>query len=220
MPVEKTIKLYEFKELTETVQEGIISNYLKDLPSWWSDDVEERIRNEAEVLGIEDFDFSWSGFWSQGDGLSFTGSLSFKNWFYILTERLDPESFVKLCGKLPHELIQRQEQERIEWGECHIERTNNMYCHEKTVSVSEPKSNLGWNERRGYPSDYEIMQKFSKNAQKELELWKNELCNKWYSDLQESYESHIERDNIVANITGHDLLFTSCGTIVDNDELV
>ena len=62
MPVEKTIKLYEFKELSEDVQDGIISNYLQDLPGWWSDDVEERIRNEAESLGIKDFDFCWSGF--------------------------------------------------------------------------------------------------------------------------------------------------------------
>ena len=84
MPVEKTIKLYEFKELSESVQEGIISEYLQDLPAWWSDDVEERIQNEAAAIGIKDFDFSWSGFWSQGDGLSFTGYLDFKNWLFIL----------------------------------------------------------------------------------------------------------------------------------------
>ena len=220
MPVKKTIKLYAFKELSKEVQDSIISNYLQDLPGWWSDDVEERIRNEAEAIGIKDFDFCWSGFWSQGDGLSFTGSLSFKNWFYILTERLPPEQFIKLCGKLPHELVQRQEEERIVWGECYIERTNNMYCHENTVSVSVPDSKLGWNERRGYPSDNEVMIDFSKVAQKYLNDWKNEICNKWYSDLQESYESHIERDNIIENIVGHDLLFTSSGTIVDDGELV
>ena len=220
MPIEKTIKLYEFKELSEDVQDGIISNYLQDLPGWWSDDVEERIRNEAEVIGIRDFDFLWSGFWSQGEGLSFTGSLSFKNWFFILTERLTPEEFVELCGKLPHEIIQRQEQERIVWGDCRIERNDNMYCHENTVSVTEPYAELGWNERRGYPSDYEVMSEFVKKAQKCLNEWKNEICNKWYSDLQESYESHIERDNIVENIVGHDLLFTSNGTIVNDVELV
>jgi len=220
MPVEKTIKLYEFKELSEDVQEGIISKYLQDLPGWWSDDVEERIRNEAASIGIKDFDFSWSGFWSQGDGLSFTGRLDFKNWFYILTERLTPEAFLKLCGKLPHELVQRQEEERILWGECHIVRDNHMYCHENTVSVSEPDSELGWNERRGYPSDNEIMIKFGEEAQKCLNGWKNEMCNKWYSDLQEAYEAHVERDNIIENIKGHELLFTSSGTIVNDVELV
>lgn len=220
MPVEKTIKLYEFGELSEDVQDGIISKYLQDLPGWWSDDVEERIRNEAASIGIKDFDLSWSGFWSQGDGLSFTGRLDFKNWFYILTERLSPEQFIKVCGKLPHELVQLQEQERIQWGECNIERTNNMYSHENTVSVSEPDSSLGWDERRGYPSDNEIMIKFSVQARKHLEEWKNEICCKWYADLQEAYEAHVERDNIVENIKGHELLFTSCGTVVNGGELV
>jgi len=216
MPVEKTIKLYTFKELNDDTQENIISNYLQDLPGWWSDDVEERIRNEAQSLGIEDFDFSWSGFWSQGDGLSFTGRMEFKNWFYILTERLTPEEFIKLCGKLPHELVQRQEENRILWGECLIERTSHMYCHENTVSVSGPVSSLGWDERRGHPSDNEIMLKFGEKAQKCLNEWKNEVCHKWYADLQEAYEAHTERDNIIENIMGHDHLFTSNGVIVDN----
>jgi len=220
MPVEKTIKLYSFKELNDDTQENIISNYLQDLPGWWSDDVEERIRNEAQSLGIEDFDFSWSGFWSQGDGLSFTGNVEFKNWFYILTERLTPEEFIKLCGKMPHELVQRQEKNRILWGKCLIERTSHMYCHENTVSVSEPDSTLGWDERRGLPSDNDIMIRFGKAAQKCLNEWKNEMCNKWYADLQEAYEAHIERDNIIENIMGHDLLFTHNGKIVDDSEIV
>ena len=116
--------------------------------------------------------------------------------------------------------MQRQEQERILWGQCLIERTGHMYCHERTVTVSMPESVLGWNERRGYPSDNEIMKLFCEKAQKHLECWKNELCNKWYAGLQESYEAHIERDNIVENIVGHDLLFTSSGTIVNDGELV
>lgn len=86
MTISKTIRLYEFEELGESIQDSIISSYIQDLPGWWSDDTEERIRNEAKAIGIEDFDFIWSGFWSQGDGLSFTGSLEFKVWLYILQQ--------------------------------------------------------------------------------------------------------------------------------------
>ena len=220
MPVSRTVTLYSFKELDEPIQDSIISSYIQDLPGWWSDDVEERIRNEAEALGIQDFDFSWSGFWSQGDGLSFTGQLDFKSWLFILTERLSPEQFLRFCGKTPQEIVQLQEDNRIEWGECLIERVNHQYCHEKTVQVSEPDSNLGWDERRGYPSDHEIMEHFGRNVQKQLEEWKNELCNRWYSALQNAYESITERDNIVEDISCKELLFTSSGTIVDSGELV
>ena len=220
MPVSKTVTLYSFEELNTTIQDDIIKAYVQDLPGWWSDDVEERIRNEASSIGIKDFDFSWSGFWSQGDGLSFTGTLDFKNWFYILTERLTPEEFIKLCGKLPHELVQRHEQERIRWGMCQITRVNHMYSHENTVVVSEPDSTLGWNERRGYPSDNEIMIKFGTAAQKCLNEWKNELCNRWYEELQHTYETVTEKDNIIKDIISKELLFTSSGTIIDDGELV
>ena len=54
MPQTKTVTLYSFDELEEPIQDNIISNYLQDLPGWWSDDVEERIRNEAEAIGINE----------------------------------------------------------------------------------------------------------------------------------------------------------------------
>jgi len=131
MSVLKTVTLYSFEELDTSIQDTIISSYVQDLPGWWSDDVEERIRNEAASLGINDFDFSWSGFWSQGDGLSFTGNLNFKSWLYILTERLTSKQFLKLCGKPPKDLVRLQEDNRITWGDCFIERTDDRYSHEK-----------------------------------------------------------------------------------------
>jgi hypothetical protein len=219
MPVSKTVTLYSFEELDTSIQDNIISSYIQDLPGWWSDDVEERIRNEAESLGIQDFDFTWSGFWSQGDGLSFTGKIDFKQWLFILTERLSDEQFSALCGKTPQEIVQLLEDDRIIWGECLIERSSHRYCHEKTVYV-EIESELGWDERRGHPSDNETMERFCANAQAQLEEWKNELCNRWYSELQNTYESITERDNIVEDISCKELLFTSSGTVVDDGELV
>tara|TARA_B100001093_G_scaffold76509_1_gene67338 strand:- start:4142 stop:4804 length:663 start_codon:yes stop_codon:yes gene_type:complete len=219
MPVSKTVTLYSFEELNTTIQDNIISAYVQDLPGWWSDDVEERIRNEAKSLGINNFDFSWSGFWSQGDGLSFTGQINFKNWLFILTERLSSKQFSDLCGKTPQEIVQLKEDNRIEWGGCVIERFNYQYCHENTVQVSEPDSKLGWDERRGYPSDNEIMSIFGENVQRLLREWKNELCNRWYSELQNAYESVTERDNIVRDINSKELLFTSSGTVVDEGEM-
>ena len=220
MPVSRTVTLYSFKELDEPIQDSIISSYIQDLPGWWSDDVEERIRNEAEALGIQDFDFTWSGFWSQGDGLSFTGKIDFKRWLFILIEQLSPEQFSTLCGKTPQEIVQLQEANRVEWGDCLIERVDHHYCHENTVRVSEPNSIVTTVWRRGYPSDNELMEWFGRGAQKHLNEWKNELCNRWYSELQNAYEAITERDNIVDDISCKELLFTSSGTIVDSGELV
>ena len=220
MPVAKTVTLYSFEELDTQAQDSIISAYVQDLPGWWSDDVEERIKNEAEALGIKDFDFLWSGFWSQGDGLSFTGYLNFKDWLFILTERLSEEQFKKLCGKTPQEIVQLQESNRVIWGSCEIERINHLYSHENTVQVCEPDSELGWDERRGFPSDHELMLKFDTSVQAQLNAWKDELCNRWYTELQNTYEAITERDSIVSDLSSRDTLFTSTGIIVDDVELV
>ena len=64
------------------------------------------------------------------------------------------------------------------------------------------------------------MKRFSENAQAQLEEWKNELCNRWYSELQNTYESITERDNIVEDIGCKELLFTLSGTVLDDGELV
>ena len=220
MPVAKTVTLYSFEELTTQAQENIISAYVQDLPGWWSDDVEERIRNEAQALGINNFDFAWSGFWSQGDGLSFTGQLDFKDWLFILTERLSSDQFKNLCGKTPQEIVQLQESNRVIWGSCTIERVSHQYSHENTTRVCRLDSTLGWDERRGFPSDHEVMLKFDENALSELNVWKNELCNRWYAELQNTYESITERSSIVSDLSSRDTLFTSNGTVVDDVEIV
>jgi len=64
------------------------------------------------------------------------------------------------------------------------------------------------------------MKKFSNSAQGQLDDWKNDLCNRWYSELQSGYEAVTERNNIVEDISCKELLFTSSGTIINNGELV
>jgi len=228
MTISKTIKLYGFEELSESIQDTIISTYIQDLPGWWSDDTEERIRNEAKAIGINDFDFTWSGFWSQGDGLSFTGSLEFKVWLYVLQQHFpswvsddvnESNGFKKL-GESLSDIVMLQEKNRVEWGNCSISRSMHLYCHENAVNVSEPDSVLGWDERRGSPSDNERMKSFGVKAQKYLEEWKNELCRRWYSELQSAYETFTDRDHIVEDLNSKELFFTSNGTIIDEDELI
>ena len=80
MATQKTITLYSFSELSKEVQAKLIKEYSND-ESFLDFDFAERhilreIENEAEVMGIQDFEFKYSGFYSQGDGASFTGTLT------------------------------------------------------------------------------------------------------------------------------------------------
>ena len=218
----KTIKLYEFNELHESIQDDIINAYIQDLPGWWSDDIEERIKNEAKVLGIEDFDFIWSGFWSQGDGLSFTGLIGFKTWLYILQQRYpdwadkssDSQGY-KALGASLYDVVDIHEKDLINWGPCKVHRHNHMYCHENTVNVV-----LSSNIKTEMNEYWNFEAAFIGAAQKCLNEWKDELYLKWYRELQEAYEAYTSRENIVEDITQRELLYTSSGTIIDNGELV
>tara|TARA_R110002167_G_scaffold138772_4_gene326118 strand:+ start:192 stop:893 length:702 start_codon:yes stop_codon:yes gene_type:complete len=232
MFVLKTVKLFHFKELDNKVQKSIIDNHIQDLPEWWSDDVEERIKNEAQAIGIEDFDFVWSGFDCQGDGLSFTGTLGFKSWLFVLQQQfpnwvsddVNESHGFKELGESLADIVMLQENNRISWGDCVIERTTNQYYHESTVYVNEPSSSLhgGGLGRSGrvYSSDRERMESFGLKVQKHLVRWKDSLCHQWYADLEETYTAILDRENISEDIISRGQYFTASGNIIDADEIV
>ena len=71
----KTLTIYSFNELPEDVQASTIeknrdtnvfsgSNWYESVLDWW--------KEKLEIIGFEDADIRFSGFWSQGDGASFT----------------------------------------------------------------------------------------------------------------------------------------------------
>jgi|TARA_R110000823_G_C15951164_1_gene501762 hypothetical protein len=223
----KSITLYSFDELDETIQEQIISEYIQNLPGWWSDDIEERIKHEAEAIGIKNFEFGWSGFWSQGDGLSFTGDLDFKTWLYILQNRFPnwaddkdnsrTNNGYKILGLSLTDVISAHERDYVNFGECRIYRHNTMYCHENTIEVLAPLCDVLLNSKHFW-EDYRL--KFCGNAKVILNEWKDTLCLRWYNELQDEYESFTQRENIIEEIVSKTLLFTKTGHIITESELV
>ena len=60
----------KFKDLSEDRKWEIVDDHIGDM---WHEDLVERIVNEElESAGFEEPEISFSGFWSQGDGASFT----------------------------------------------------------------------------------------------------------------------------------------------------
>lgn len=88
---------------------------------WW-DCVYDDFKEDMEKVGIEVDDMSFSGFWSQGDGASFTGYMRPKPFF----------EHHKLADSFPWIA------KLIEMGgdfTLRIERTSHHYVHENTVSA-------------------------------------------------------------------------------------
>lgn len=81
---EAKVKLYQYEELSEEAQKKVIENMHEDdsflMYDWYTfiyDDFKDRMYQEYSCT-VDDIFFS--GFWSQGDGASFTGSISIKDY--------------------------------------------------------------------------------------------------------------------------------------------
>lgn len=71
------INLYQFDELDKKAQEKALENFRSINVEWdWYEPVYEEFKEIASEYGIEVDDMNFSGFYSQGDGASFTGEIS------------------------------------------------------------------------------------------------------------------------------------------------
>jgi len=124
------IKLYKFEELSDEVQNKLIEknrDVLVQYDDWYHPIMEGFCEDMSEAgHDIDPKDISFSGFWSQGDGASFTtknGSLSLRP--------LLKELGVKMKD-LPRGTGNEIKEGLIEIG---LSRTTHHYCHENTVRL-------------------------------------------------------------------------------------
>lgn len=124
------IKLYKFEELSDEVQNKLIEKnreVLVQYDDWYYPILEGFCEDMSEAgHNIDANDISFSGFWSQGDGASFTtknGSLSLRSLLKELGVKMKdlPRGFSK----------------EIEQGLMTIDlvRNTHHYSHQNTVSV-------------------------------------------------------------------------------------
>ena len=115
MSTQREVTLYSFSELSESIQKSLIESF--EVHDLWDDPVIDMIEQEAEEMGIDDFQMQYSGFWSQGDGLSFTGTLSDSLVEKIYKEKVNRDGFSK----------------DNESFSVSFRRIMHTYVHEKTV---------------------------------------------------------------------------------------
>jgi hypothetical protein len=140
---EKTV--FTFDELDE----GAKNNFRYQWAEWMqpeecSDFVVEGYHEKLEALGYSDLDWSWSGFSSQGDGASFTGSFDFSG--ENLKRVLGQETYDQLIGILMvfrlHGVIEEGCAGKLSL--CgKVTRNSHRYSHEHTVSCDGATLYLG-----------------------------------------------------------------------------
>ena len=83
MHLVQTGELKPFSKLPEDLQQKVIDkNRNINVDDYdWFDTTKSDFHTDLETLGFYNIDSQFSGFWSQGDGASFTGSYEYaKGW--------------------------------------------------------------------------------------------------------------------------------------------
>jgi hypothetical protein len=109
----KTIQIFSFEELSPEAQEVALEQFKLDIdrgvipPSYDHDPIIEGIVEDLNEMGIEKVDVQYSGFWSQGDGLSFTGEVEDVPFFIeklgLKIDKYSRINFVRGSSRYSHE---------------------------------------------------------------------------------------------------------------------
>lgn len=185
------------EELDDQLRSELIEKY-SDINvdhDWW-DCTYEDFKIEMQTKGITVEDMNFSGFYSQGDGASFTG-------------RVDMIQFLKV-----HELEQKYMGATFFAGQgelwAELTRGSSRYSHENTVSI-----NMIVDSYNNYEEDspryqvYETMQEVLDLEMKNLEEDVSDLCRGYmqdlYSKLRDGYEYLTSEEAVWETIVANDL---------------
>ena len=175
MSSQKTISVYSFAELSAISQQRAISDYEdSNIHEDWDEPIIEAIKEAAYEIGILDFDVQYSGFSSQGDGLSFTGRLSELLVESIYKEKVNKDGLTK-----------------GQWMDVEFKRKSYPhYVHENMVySIVDTSDDQ--------MDHVDIIEEVFND-------WKNELCIHWYDMLEAAYCKYFSRDNLILELAKYE----------------
>ena len=181
----KTVNAYQFHELPEAIQEKVLNDFNRD-QLYDHDPILEGMTEDLEAIGLEDIDIKYSGFWSQGDGLSFTGYVS--NAALFLKHIGAPE-----CSD-----------HFIEALDITFSRVGRRGVHEMGVGTLVDYAYMTnevlteWNEKID-------------DLQKHIEAWRLKKCQDMYMELESEYECSTNRDAIIEHIEANGYHFLEDG---------
>lgn len=191
--VTMTVNLYTLVELKKF---GTSHAYYKAIDTVtelatenWAQYVIEDWRVQLFERGYGDVAISFSGFWSQGDGASFT------------TESIDART---LIPNLPNPerfapLVEMMDRELYDAG-LSIRRIDTMYSHENTVKViDEPSSDVC---EALHGELYGAVKEDARDQMRQL-----------YDDLKEDYENITSEDALSESANVNDMFFYEDGRV-------
>ena len=215
---------YSFEELSPEAQENALENN-RDINvdyDGWEDGVTEEFKEDMREIGIDDIEISFSGFYSQGDGASFTSEdIDTRKLFNAagiksndaLNMEIDDErsrgenkDFYDLLDTM--EDVGQLERNRIKPEEIRvtIERTDSRHVHFNTV-----RANVEiWDEPDGWEEPYG----FTEELEDKVTEYVRGLCKDLYRKLEAEYDNLTSDESVKSTIIDNDYEFDEEGDLV------
>ena len=180
------IKTFKFEELKEQAQQNAIEQYRNSdhLEYGWHDSIEEDFHTILELIGFYNIKSQFSGFWSQGDGASFTADYSYKKGCLKAIKEhapLDNELHNIVEGIIAHQ------KDNGYLLTCNIYKNNHYYSHSNTM-------NFDWCKNGDSYFDWKNI-----HVEDELERLFKDLAD-WYYDKLESEYNYLNSDESIEEL--------------------
>lgn len=126
----------EWKEKDKEVYEKILERHRDTNVNheWWKFTVEQ-FQEELEAIGFSNTDVRFSGFWSQGDGASFTGDWDSAKMLAVKELKEKGIELSDWAKELKRVLKGNLKDIKAKYATFSIKRTSHHYCHENTVDI-------------------------------------------------------------------------------------
>lgn len=212
-----------FSELSKDAQSKALDE-LRDLNvqyDGWHDDVIDQFKEDMEMLGLSDVEVSYSGFFSQGDGASFTAEVSDTEVFMKEALGLESDEWLDMGdGIKPKDELDALRSDLLDIGFdtrekltpenfiIQIRRTSSRYSHENTIEGDVDIEDIPESIEDEFP-----FYKYQDMIQNKVTNWAREKSKNLYRDLEKEYD-YLTSDEVVKDsIEANDYLFTEDGKL-------
>lgn len=194
---------FRFEELSDDAKEYAVRTYGDADYRWW-DFLYERWTADLEAVGFENPQIEFSGFWSQGDGASFTCS-SIDNEKLITALMYNGESYETISKLLPI----------IMMNDTWADELGIVGDYETRLSIYSLSSRYSHKYTKAMTGEYhEYFENEAEFFRETAEDYRKELCDAIYDSLEEEYEYLTSEEAFAERADCNEWLFDEEGRML------
>ena len=191
------IKTYSFNELSDEAKQVAFNNNLDiNVDNWdWYDPTKDDFHTILELIGFYDIDSSFCGFYSQGDGASFSANYRYKKGCLKAVKQHAPNDLA--LHNIVKDIISHQKNNGYLLS-CEVSQRG-YYCHSNTMSFN-------W-----YKNDDSCFDWKNDFVEDNLEQLFRGLADWYYSRLRSEYEYLTSFDVVAEMLEANEIQFLENG---------